>query len=196
MSLELAPAVTPLKLDLGCGKNTREGYEGVDLWEPTAKHKLDLCKFPWPWADSSVDALHTSHFLEHVAARNVEAADTTDPRYLGRDMLNCIMDEAWRILRPGGEFKIIVPNARSNRAFQDPTHRRFWVAETFYYFNADWRKMQGLDHYEAQCNFDVQAIDHSSPEEMGLYHPEAQTRMFTQSWNVIWDWIATLRCRK
>jgi hypothetical protein len=216
----LAPNTPPLRLDLGCGNNPREGFEGVDKFAPNAKHKVDLFKFPWPWADNSVDELHASHFLEHIPAREVDCGDVhpdwissvgkgKDPelrermaRFQDRDMLCCFMDEAWRVLKPHnpsngsqGTFTVIVPNARNNRAFQDPTHRRFFVAESFYYFAKDWRKQQGLDHYLCNCDFGIE-VNHTMPSELGLLHPEAQARRFNESWNVIFDWHARLTAKK
>lgn len=184
--LQLASPTAPVRLDLGCGANPREGFEGVDKFAADAKHKVDLFKFPWPWADSSVDELHASHFLEHIPADYIED---------GRDRLCAFMDEAWRVLKPGGAFTVIVPNARCNRAFQDPTHRRFFVAESFYYFNADWRKANGLQHYLGACDFNFE-VNHTMPVEMQALHPEAAQRRFNESWNVIYDWHVRLTAKK
>ena len=74
---KLVEAASPslIKLDLGCGLNPREGFEGVDLYGEKAKHKVDLFKFPWPFKDASVDEIHASHFLEPIPAREVEERD-------------------------------------------------------------------------------------------------------------------------
>jgi hypothetical protein len=48
------------------------------------------------------------------------------------------MDECWRVLKPGGYFRIIVPLFPSWSAVVDPDHARFFVADqdhsTFDYF--------------------------------------------------------------
>jgi len=180
--VDVAVAPTLLRLDLGCGETPADGYEGVDKFAANAKHKVDLFQFPWPWADGSVEALHSSHFLEHIPADYLED---------GRDRLCAFMDEAWRVLKKGGEFKIIVPNARSNRGFQDPTHRRFFVAESFYYFNKQWRDLNKLGHYLCQCDFGIE-VNHTMPVELGALHPEAQARRFQENWNTVYDWVARL----
>lgn len=174
-----------LRLDLACGKTPKEGFEGVDLFEPTAKWRVDLLSLPWPWQTSQVDELHCSHFLEHVPAENRN----------GQDLLVAIMDEAWRVLKPGGVFTIVVPCARSNRAFQDPTHRRFFVAESFLYYAKAWRDANGLGHYLGKCDFSIE-VNHSMPNEIALLHPEAQQRRFNESWNSIYDWHARLVAQK
>jgi hypothetical protein len=199
---EAAPAVPtaaptkPVMLDLACGQNVREGYEGVDIWSG-AKHVVDLWKFPWPWADSSVDTLHCSHHIEHIPCREVEERDLLNvtealkKEWIGKDMFLSFFDECWRVLKNGGKMSIITPCARNNRAFQDPTHRRFIVAETFLYLNEGFRKGNKLDHYRVKCNFAVKA-DPVVLTEMSLLHPEAQQRRFNESWNTILDWSANL----
>jgi SAM-dependent methyltransferase len=177
----LAKPPKTLKLDLACGQTPREGFEGVDLWEG-AKHRQDLLKFPWPWEDVSVDELHCSHFIEHIPMATTPA---------GKDLLFAFFDECYRILKPGGRMTVLCPNARSNRAFQDPTHRRFIVAETFLYLHKPWRAANKLDHYAVDCDFQVQ-VDPLVPQEFTLLHPEAAMRRFNESWNVIMDWQAVL----
>ena len=183
-----------LKLDLGCGQNPKEDFEGVDLYGDKAKHKVDLFKFPWPFADNSVDEIHASHFLEHIPSREVELRDLSgkDQSYLGQDMLFAFMDECYRIMKTDAWMHIVVPSGRSNRAFWDPTHRRFFMQETFLYFAAEWRKMNGLDHYRVKCNFGVECT-HSLPNEENLRTPEVQQTRFQHYWNVTVDWIAKLK---
>jgi predicted SAM-dependent methyltransferase len=195
--VESAPRSTELKLDLGCGLNPKEGHEGVDLYGDKAKHKVDLFKFPWPFKDNSVDEIHASHLLEHVPAREVELQDLTSAyagakQFLGQDMLFAFMDECWRIMKPDAWMHVIVPSGRSNRAFWDPTHRRFFMQETFLYFAADWRKMNGLHHYRVKCNFGVD-VTHSMPQEESLRSAEVQAQRFHNYWNVTVDWMAKLK---
>lgn len=191
------PPSTPLKLDLACGLNVCEGFEGVDLYGDKAKHKVDLLKFPWPFKDASVDELHCSHFLEHIHAREVEDRDLAASLkagtfFLGQDMLFAFMDEAYRILKPDSWMTVIVPSGRSNRAFQDPTHRRFFVQETFLYFAEEWRKMNGLSHYRSNCNFACNIV-HTLPQEEMLRSSDAQQERFQHYWNVTIDWVAKLK---
>lgn len=185
MELKQAASTDPVRLDLACGKTPREGFRGVDLYAEGAE-KVDLWQFPWPWADGSVDELHCSHHLEHIPA-------TALPN--GKDMLCAFMDEAWRVLKDKSVFTVIVPCARSNRAFQDPTHRRFFVAETFLYFNKAWRESQGLGHYLGVCDFGVE-VNPIIPTELSLLHPEAAQRRFNGEWNTVLDWQARLVAHK
>ncbi len=179
--LKMAVSTDEVKLDLACGQNKQEGFVGVDL-HADADIKHDLLTFPWPWEDNSVDEIHCSHFCEHIPMRETES---------GQDLFLAFMDECWRILKPGGKMRVIVPNARCDRAFQDPTHRRFFVPGVFFYLNKEWRESQGLDHYLGKCDFAFQ-VNHTMPVEMQALSPEAQARKFNECWNVIYDWIADL----
>lgn len=178
-----------IKLDFGCGKTPADGFEGVDFHEPTAKHKVDLFKLPLPWADNSVTEIRASHFLEHIPAREVEWRDMrAAPTNMlpGKDFLCAFMDECYRILKPGGVMTVIVPSGRSDRAFQDPTHRRFFVESSFAYFSKAWRDANGLGHYLCSCDFGTEVFP-SIPNELSVLHPEAQARRFREGWNTTVD---------
>jgi len=177
-----------LKLDLACGQNVREGFEGVDIWEGS-RYVVDLWKFPWPFEDNSCEALYSSHYIEHIPMEFVEH------RGKKKDALFAFFDECFRILIDGGVLTIITPNARSNRAFQDPTHRRFIVQETFLYPNKEWRQRNKLDHYHVDCDFDFSVLPIIS-KETSLLSNEEQARKFNSEWNSVYDWSATLTARK
>lgn len=183
-----------LKLDLACGDSKREGFFGVDFVKTdSTDFECNLLKFPWPWADNSVDELHSSHFIEHIPMCYVSPTGEykTVPDAPDKDLLFAFFDECYRILKPGGVLTIFCPCARSNRAFQDVTHRRFIVGETFLYMNKEWRDLNKLSHYNAVCDFGLQ-IDPLIPMEIGLLHPEAQQRRVNENWNTVYDWKATL----
>lgn len=189
-TLKLADNTKPLKLDLACGQNKKDdSFKGVDWWYKGADYVFDLTKFPWPFEDNSVDEIHCSHYIEHVAMEYVEHQGHQ------KDALFAFFDECYRILKPDGIMTVICPSARSNRGFQDFTHRRFIVSESFLYLSDEWRRLNKLDHYNVNCNFGIN-VGHSMASEMNLLHSEALARRFNESWNVVYDWIATLKSLK
>lgn len=113
-----------MKLDIGCGKNKKEGFFGVDIVKfPGVDKVVDLRK-RWPWKKNSIEEINCSHFLEHFDA--MERAH--------------MVNEAYRVLKPGGTMTVVVPYGLSERAYGDPTHKwppvvSFW----FYYLRKSWR---------------------------------------------------------
>jgi hypothetical protein len=100
-----------MKLNLGCGQNALEGYVNVDREARAAADvRHDLEKFPWPWADSSVDEVVLNHVLEHLGR---------DPEvFIG------IFRELYRVCRGGALVRIVVPDPRHDNFLGDPTHVR------------------------------------------------------------------------
>lgn len=185
-ALKIETIQPDIKLDLACGQTPREGFEGVDLWAPDAKHKLDLLKFPWPWETSSVDELHCSHYVEHIPMREDET---------GKDLFFAFFDECHRILRPKGTVTVIWPALQSVRAFQDPTHRRFIPAEQMLYLSAEWRKLNKLDHYQVACDFSVN-VNPTVQQAETLRHPQVGGNRLRELWNVAVDFHAVLTAIK
>jgi len=70
----------------------------------------------WPWRDSSVDEIFAFDIIEHLP-------DKTHT-----------MNEAWRVLKPGGLIRIEVPTTDGRGAWQDPTHVSYWNRNSFFYF--------------------------------------------------------------
>lgn len=88
---------------------------------------------------------------------------------------------------------VICPCARNDRAFQDPTHRRFIVSQTFLYLIKEWRDVNKLDHYNVQCDFNAMCQPATVNAEVNLLSDAAKSRRFTENWNTIDDWIARLQ---
>lgn len=156
---EQPEADTPLRLDIGCGKNKKEGFvgldqyamEGVDLTCDLSKHrwyfKVDQFQHPaliladnkmLMLADNSVDEVHCSHFIEHLTA-------TERVRF---------MNELYRVMKPGAKATLIAPHWCSNRAYGDMTHCWPPVSEMwFYYLSKQWREDQ-VPHTDKRWNPD------------------------------------------
>ena len=99
-------------LDVGCGINKKPGSIGIDR-NPSSRADVlaDLDRFPYPFRDSSFDALQAVHVLEHVS-----------------DVLRS-MEEFHRVVKPGGEILVVTPHYTDFSSFCDPTHR--WHLNSF-----------------------------------------------------------------
>jgi len=102
------------RIDLGGGLNGEPGYQTVDVRQG-ADYQADL-NADWPLEDNGVGVLRASHVVEHL-----------------RDPIHT-MNEAYRVLAPGGFFLIDVPSTDGRGAFQDPTHVSFWNENSFWYY--------------------------------------------------------------
>lgn len=125
----MSPILAPFRLNLGANDDRREGFLSVDI-APPADIILDL-RAPWhKFADSSVTDIIAHDIFEHLPKIHA-------------------MNEAWRVLVPGGMLDLWVPcvhlaDGRVNPgAFADPTHVSFWTMDDIYYFDQRWNNPQG-----------------------------------------------------
>lgn len=139
-----------MKLDLGSGPNPFDGFVGVDRAEFPGVECFDLASGErWPWEDDSIDALRSSHFIEHIPALDI-------PRQFGPvDSLFFFFDEAYRVAKPGARFELIWPAMKSDYAFQDPTHRRFLPLAFVGYLSRESRETLRVGFYGVQCDWRI-----------------------------------------
>jgi predicted SAM-dependent methyltransferase len=105
-----------VRLNLGCSDRLEPGFENVDICQPCDR-VVDL-RGAWPWETGSVSEIRAWDIIEHLP-----------------DRIHT-MNEAFRVLKPGGRLDIIVPTTDGRGAFQDPTHVSFWNRNSFFYFEA------------------------------------------------------------
>jgi SAM-dependent methyltransferase len=110
-----------VNIDLACGDIQREGFIGIDIVpSPYVDIVMDLEQTPYKdFPDECVQLSICSHFVEH-----------TKP-WLFID----IMNEWWRITKPGGQLMIATPYAGSIGYWQDPTHTHGFNELSFKYFD-------------------------------------------------------------
>lgn len=100
-------------LDLGGRFNAWQGFETVDRMNADLIFDLDKS---WQIESNSVGVIHAKDIFEHLK----------DPVHT--------MNEAYRVLAPGGWLFIDVPSTDGRGAFQDPTHVSFWNENSFWYY--------------------------------------------------------------
>jgi len=166
-----------LRIDLACGDSKREGFLGVDKYKTSSTDIVADLSERWPFEDNSVDEAHSSHYIEHVV-----------------DLCH-FWSELHRVMKVGGRATIIAPYGKNNRAWQDPTHCRAIVEESFYYLDKNFRKVNRLEHYLADVDFEF-TVAYIGIDPMWTNRNE-QARAFAirHYWNVVADLQAVLTKR-
>jgi len=181
-----------IAVDLGCGqvKATVDFFKDNLQITPTKVIGVDIVKcdegvdivhnlteFPYPFEDNSVDAIHASHFVEHL--------DGTERMKF--------MDECYRILKPGGKMRLIHPYYKSVRAVQDPTHKWPPISEnSYFYWDKKWRELNKLNHYPINCDFEFNI--YYVWQDGTIVNRSEETRNFwiDKYWNVVADMVVDL----
>lgn len=186
-----------LCLDLGSGPRPADGFQGVDMVEGVTDHCLVLDNGTrWPWDNNSVSQLRSSHFIEHIRACEVPVYNREKQWSGNQDAFFFFFDEAYRIAKPGATFQLIWPDLQSERAFQDPTHRRFIPRMSLLYLDKAWRKQTGLDHYNVQCDWVTESVNPTIPITLSTKNEDALKKELAEKWNLAVDNVATMRARK
>jgi hypothetical protein len=156
----------PTKLDLGSGKNKKEGFHGVDQYKMDGVDTvLNIGSAKWPWADNSIEEVNCSHFIEHLTNFN----DKWERVHF--------FNELYRVMKPGAKATLIFPHWCSNRFYGDPTHKEPLSEMWAYYLSRDWRATQA-PHTDIKwnkngydCSFTV-TWGYSFAPELGMKNQE------------------------
>jgi SAM-dependent methyltransferase len=105
------------RLNLGCGRNKRADCFNVDLRAAVEPDLVwDLERHPYPLPDGQFDSIHALDVVEHLV--DVQG----------------FVEEAHRLLAPGGVLEITTPHFSCANSFTDPTHRHHLGYFSFDYF--------------------------------------------------------------
>jgi SAM-dependent methyltransferase len=129
-------------LELGCGPNKRTmnaigvdaiDYDCVDIVGDALEV---LERFP----DSSVDAIHSFHFFEHMPDVSV------------------VLDAMARVIRPGGKLEIVVPHFSNPYFYSDYTHKTFFGLYTLSYLSRDRIFRNRVPTYKKSLFFNLDTV--------------------------------------
>lgn len=138
-------------VDLGSAHNRPDGYDfGVDREHGEGADLIcDVEKEGLPFDDNDVGVLRASDFLEHL-----------------RDPIG-FLNEAYRVLAPGGMLLTLTPSTDGRGAFQDPTHVSFWNSNSWWYYTQE-EKARYLPAYKGR--FQVSRIFNTYPDAWHEFH--------------------------
>lgn len=126
-------------LNLGCGYKKIDGFINIDNRADVNPDLICDVIEGLPYEDNSIDSVRAHDFLEHIPIGKVIP----------------VMDEIWRVLKPGGKFDSLTPDAENGQAaFQDPGHVSFWVENSWLYYSKD----KNRDLYGIKANFKMKSL--------------------------------------
>jgi predicted SAM-dependent methyltransferase len=147
------------RLSLGAGAEPEKGYINVDLLDlPGIDVVHNLMEFPWPFEDESADYIKAKDLIEHLAPYTILHTyymGVYTVKY-GQPTIIAFIEEAHRILKPGGTLWIQTPRFDAEFLWIDPTHVRGFHERSFDFFDktTDFGKSTG---FYSQCKFKVKS---------------------------------------
>lgn len=156
-----------MRLDLGGGTaNTKApGHINIDLCEGADIH-WDLNKglpvdelilnYLNPKKEMYIEGIRCHQVLEHL-----------------REVIP-LMNDCFKMLKPGGIMEISVPLAGTDPFWQDPTHVRGWIRRTFDYFCDDETTKDAREEYGITAKFRVvwELLEHGWNLQVHLQKPQ------------------------
>ena len=130
-------------LNIGCGRRYHDDWVNIDL------ETSDPCVIRHdvnngiPFEEGRFAAVYHSHILEHL-----EPAD-------GRKLIH----ECYRVLKPGGILRIVVPDLECIARLYLEMHQEAWMGDENSQINYNWMKLELLD----------QLVRRTSGGKMGRY---------------------------
>ena len=134
-------------LDIGSGPSPRNPFKaklvvGADIRENTSNNVVfaDLSKGKLPFDNNTFDYVTAYDVMEHIQRVSNEDGKTVFPFIL-------LVNEIFRVLKPGGIFLSLTPCYPYSEAFQDPTHVNIMTENTIekYFCESAWARIYGYN---------------------------------------------------
>jgi hypothetical protein len=113
-----------VKLNLGCGNKSIEGFIGVDRYPCAAVQVLCDVAQGLPFCDNAVEAVYMDNFIEHVFD------------------IPALMQEIVRVAKCQAPVTVITPHFSALASWRDPTH-----VHHLSYFSFDHFAKPSVQHY-------------------------------------------------
>lgn len=133
----------PMLLNIGCGRRYHSDWVNLDLESSDSSVICHDVTKGIPFGDNKFTAVYHSHVLEHL-----------DPEHGKR-----LIEECFRVLKPGGVLRIVVPDLERIAKLYLEMHDQAWSGTTQSKVNYNWMKLELLD----------QLVRRTSGGNMGRY---------------------------
>ena len=139
----------PVKISLGAGEEleTEPGWVNLDIVDlPGIDVVHNLLNYPWPFADGCAEFIKAKDVIEHMPSHLPD----------GQNGVIAFIEEAHRILKPGGKLWIQTPGWDADFLWIDPTHVRGFDVRSMDFFDPDTDFGRSTGFY-SKCKFKVTA---------------------------------------
>lgn len=127
-----------MKLNLGSGKDIRNGYINVDIAKVDGVDVVhDLNKYPYPFKANSAEEVLCFHIIEHL------------------DSPIRFLEELFRICRNNAIIRIETPHHASGNAYADLTHKNFFNLQAFKNITQFRQKISNEEIKQRKFNFQI-----------------------------------------
>ena len=164
-----------MKLNLGCGKEVKEGFEGADIKDWGQQFICDLRQL-FPWGDDCIDEAYSRHLLPCFTKQEI----------------NAFFNELYRVLKPEATCQIIIPAWNASGGYGHP-HFQTEIKEGYFYFlNKEWREQNAPEVDDLTCNFEATWGYNMNPSIV-MRNQEYQQLALSNFCNAAIDIIVTVR---
>ena len=135
-----------MKLDLGCGKNKKRNFTGIDVFNfPGVDYVIDLKKGKLPFKNDEVDEIYSNHFFEHLTI----------------DEIVELMKEIFRVCKNSAKIEIHVPHFSGDSNFYEfhktsfryNSFREFTSGSGMFVADARFRRIKTKIHFSRGIYF-------------------------------------------
>ncbi len=116
-------------LNIGCGRHYDLRWENLDLASNDPRVMMHDVTRGIPFSENQFDVVYHSHILEHLKPE------------LGEQLIA----ECYRVMKPNGILRIVVPDLEKIAELYLQTHARAWNNEPDAQTDYDWMKLELLD---------------------------------------------------
>lgn len=129
-----------MKLYVGSGEKTKEGYQSVDIFDFGTNNVWDMRNGYIPWKDDEIVEVYGENFLEHFNNNEVIK----------------FLNDTWEVLiKTNGLLKLCVPSIHREAAYELP-HKSYYTERTFRELETEEQKIYGIKNWK----IDRLSIDH------------------------------------
>jgi hypothetical protein len=129
------------KINIGCGKEVKEDFDGIDIIDYGQKYVLDVRK-GLPFKDDTIDEVYSRHLIPCLT-------NFADPM----ERVS-FFNELYRVMKVGTIATIIVPSWSSAGGYGNPNFKEQFYEGALYFLSKDWRTINAPDVTQYTCDFE------------------------------------------